>query len=173
MNPIFLLCPMLLPLLAGCILLLAPDWSRRARNRFSMISACLNSILIVLLLRFAVRDSVTIFRFLDDFSLTFRVDGMSILFAMMLAVMWPFALLYAFSYMEHSDPRGRFTAFYLMTYGITLGVALSANLTTLYVFFELLTLITVPVLPLLAPEITLTLSFFLMLAIREPQVRGR
>ena len=37
-----------------------------------------------------------------------------------------------------------FFLFYTMTYGITLGIALSANLLTMYFFYELLTLVTVP-----------------------------
>lgn len=144
MNSILLLIPILLPLLSGAVLLFLPHWPRRRRNGYTFTVACITSVIIVILLFFVQRDTITVFRFTQDFSLSFRVDGLASLFAGMLALMWPPALLYAYEYMEQSDHCGRFFAFYLMTYGITLGVAFSANLITMYVFFELLTLITLP-----------------------------
>ena len=144
MKPIVLLIPMLLPLLSGGVLLLTPDWSARLRNGFSLTAACLTSVLVLMALALVQDGAFTVLRLMGDFTISFRLDGMARLYAGMLAVMWPFALLYAFSYMEHSDPRGRFFAFYLMTYGVALGVAFSANLVTLYVCFEMLTLVTLP-----------------------------
>lgn len=144
MNSILLLVPILLPLLSGSALLFLPHWPKRRRNIFSFSMACVTSVIVVVLLLFAERDTVTLFHLTQEFSIAFRVDGLATLFAGMLALMWPPALLYAYAYMEHSDLRGRFFAFYLMTYGVTLGVAFSANLLTMYVFFELLTLITLP-----------------------------
>ncbi len=144
MSPILLLVPVLIPLLSGCLLLLTPDWPQKRRNLVCFLVTCGTGLLVLFLLLQVRREPVTLFRFWGDFSIVFGVDGPAILFAVMLAAMWPFALLYAFSYMEHADPRGRFMAFYVMTYGVTLGIAFSANLTTLYVFFELLTLVTLP-----------------------------
>ena len=48
------------------------------------------------------------------------------------------------SYMEHIPRQNSFFAFYLMTYGVTLAVAFSANLVTLYLFFECVTFAAVP-----------------------------
>lgn len=65
-------------------------------------------------------------------------------FAGLVASLWPFATLYAFEYMTKEEHEKIFFTFFTMTYGVTLGIALSANLLTMYFFYELLTLVTVP-----------------------------
>ena len=144
MTKILLLLPILFPLFTGGLLLLMSRLPGHVRHVFCLSCACLTSLLTVLALCLAAREPVTVFSLAGDFSIALRVDGVATLFASMLALMWPPALLYAFSYMAHSDGSGRFFAFYLMTYGVTLGAAFSANLLTLYIFFEFLTLITLP-----------------------------
>lgn len=144
MNSILLLIPILLPLLAGAVLLFLPSLPAKYRNRYTFCMACITSIFVLILLCFSQRDTITVFRMLRGFSITFRVDGLASLFGGMVALMWPPALLYAYEYMEHSNKPGRFFAFYLMTYGVALGLAFSANLTTMYIFYEFLTLITLP-----------------------------
>ena len=46
--------------------------------------------------------------------------------------------------MAHEGGEPRFFAFFLLSYGVSAGIALSGNLVTLYFFFELLTLATLP-----------------------------
>ena len=46
--------------------------------------------------------------------------------------------------MEHEENLPRFFGFYTMCFGVTAGIALSANLITMYFFYELLTLVTIP-----------------------------
>ena len=58
--------------------------------------------------------------------------------------MWPLATLYAFEYMTKEEHEKVFFLFYTMTYGVTLGISMAANLLTMYFFYELLTLVTVP-----------------------------
>ena len=69
---------------------------------------------------------------------------MGMVFAGLVSALWPFATLYAFEYMTKEEHEKIFFLLYTMTYGITLGIALSANLLTMYFFYELLTLVTVP-----------------------------
>lgn len=80
----------------------------------------------------------------DNFSLVLRVDGLSAVFAAIVAVLWPITDLYAFEYMQHEEGQNRFFAFFTMTYGVVLGIAFAANLFTMYLFYEMLTLCTLP-----------------------------
>ncbi len=89
-------------------------------------------------------DPFTILEYADGFSVTFHADGFAALFAGMVSIMWPLVLLYAFEYMENEDRKNMFFAFYVMTYGVSLGIAFSANALTMYIFFEMLTLVTIP-----------------------------
>ncbi len=83
-------------------------------------------------------------QFTQNLSVSFKLDGLGCLFAGMVSILWPLATLYAFEYMEHEHRKNTFFMFYIMTYGVTLGIALSANMLTMYIFYELLTLVTLP-----------------------------
>lgn len=76
-------------------------------------------------------------------TLTLRFDGLGRFFAGIVATLWPLTVLYASEYMKHEERQAAFFAFFTLTYGITLGVAMAANLFTMYSFYELLTLSTV------------------------------
>jgi multicomponent Na+:H+ antiporter subunit D len=89
-------------------------------------------------------DPLVVFRFTGNLSVTLRVDGLGSIFACMAAVLWPLALLYSFEYMKHEHNEKSFFLFYVVTYGVTLGVALSENILTMYFFFEMLSLVTLP-----------------------------
>ena len=66
------------------------------------------------------------------------------MFAGLVAVLWPLATLYAFEYMTHEGHEKTFFMFYTMTYGVTLGIAFASDIMSMYLFYELLTLVTVP-----------------------------
>ena len=144
MSPYLLLIPILMPVFCGAVLLFLPRWSEGRRNRYTFTVACLTSAIVLLLLALGRRDTVTVYSFIRGFSIAFRLDGAALLFAAMLALMWPPALLYAYEYMQGEDSQGMFFAYYLMTFGVALGVAFSANLVTMYVFYDMLTLVTLP-----------------------------
>ncbi|MBQ9613937.1 MAG: proton-conducting membrane transporter [Lachnospiraceae bacterium] len=144
MHPVFLLISILLPLAGGFLILPLKFTQDRRRNIYCEIIACLTTVLVWMMILAGSRDPFTIYSFTDGFSITFRLDGMAMLFAGMVSVMWPLVLLYAFSYMEHASRKNPFFAFYVMTYGIALGIAFSADMITMYVFFEMLTLVTIP-----------------------------
>ncbi|MEP4079164.1 monovalent cation/H+ antiporter subunit D family protein [Haloferula sp.] len=78
--------------------------------------------------------------------LAFRVDGLGILFALVASFLWIPTSCYAIGYMrglnEHSQTR--FFAFFAVSLFATLGVAFAGNLLTLYVFYEMLSLATFP-----------------------------
>ena len=144
MNPLFVLIPILLPVSAGISLLFLRIRGDRARNIYVETAAALTSILTWAVLLFGSRELVNVYSFTSGFSINFRVDGLSCLFAGMISVMWPLVLLYAFAYMKGDRRQNSFFAFYIMTYGITLGVAFAGDILTMYVFFEMLTLSTIP-----------------------------
>ena len=52
--------------------------------------------------------------------------------------------VFAFEYMNHEGHRERFFGFYLMTLGAMMGVCFAGNLVTLYLFYEMMTLLSVP-----------------------------
>ena len=144
MNQYLIFVPILIPFLGGSLLLLRPIRDDHIRNVYCEIVACVTSVTVWAVLVYGSRTPVTIYSFIEEFAINFKVDGPAMLFAGMVSIMWPLVLLYAFDYMEHSVRKNAFFAFYVMTYGVTLGIAFSADLVTMYVFFEMLTLVTLP-----------------------------
>ena len=146
MSPYFLLIPILFPILGAFLLffLKFPAESDKARNRYTESIVVLTGIIVWILIFTVRRESVHVYSFISGFSISFRMDGLSALFAGMISLMWPLVMLYAFKYMEHDKEKNKFFAFYVMTYGITLGLSFASNMTTLYTFIEMLSLVTIP-----------------------------
>ena len=72
------------------------------------------------------------------------MDGAAKLFAGLSASLWPFTMVYAWDYMKHEGHKPMFWAFFTASFGVTLGIAFAANMMTMYLFYELLTLATIP-----------------------------
>ena len=134
----------LVPVLGGFLVFPIQFRTDRARNIYVESVTVFNSILVWLALLGAERDVFTVYSFSGGFSIDLRLDGLGALFAGMISLMWPLVVIYAFEYMDHAAHKNSFYAFYTMTYGITCGVAFAANMTTVYVFYEMLTLVTLP-----------------------------
>lgn len=70
----------------------------------------------------------------------FRLDGLALLFALLILVIGLLVILYARYYLSAKDSMGRFFAYLLMFMGSMLGIVLSENLLQLVVFWELTSL---------------------------------
>ena len=134
----------LIPVLGGISIPLVPIKSRKIKNIYIETIVIINSLLVACLIFNPPEGRFEIVNFIQKLSLSLRMDGMSAVFGGLIAALWPLATLYAFSYMEHDKRQDNFFLFYTITYGITLGVAFSEDLLTMYFFYELLTLSTMP-----------------------------
>lgn len=70
-------------------------------------------------------------------SLSFRIDGLSLLFGLLIAGIGALVLIYAADYLGDDPQVGRFYAFLLLFLGSMLGLVLADNLYALFVFWEL------------------------------------
>lgn len=76
--------------------------------------------------------------------IAFNLDPMSFIFALVSSVLWVPASIYACAYMHNDPHEGRFFGYYLASLAVTMGIAFSGSLVALYLFYELLTLVTYP-----------------------------
>jgi len=70
--------------------------------------------------------------------LSLRADGFRSLYAAVACFMWMMTSLFTPEYMAHGHRQGRYCLFTLLTQGATVGVFLSDDLITAFVFFEIL-----------------------------------
>ena len=78
--------------------------------------------------------------------IAFRVEPLGLIFALVASSLWLVATLYAQCYMKVLRYRhlGRFFACYAIALGAAAGIAFSSNLLTLFIFYEVLSLSTYP-----------------------------
>jgi multicomponent Na+:H+ antiporter subunit D len=79
-------------------------------------------------------------------SLTFTVEPLGASFAAIASFLWIVTSLYSIGYMRghNEDYQTRFYAFFAVALASTMGVALSGNMLTLFVFYEALSISTYP-----------------------------
>lgn len=144
MNRLWLCFVVVFPMIAG---LMVPWFHRRFPGYLRIylgLAVLFNSVLVWLLLFHRPETGITLFYFTGNLTIAFELDGLGSVFAGLVSFLWPLATLYSFEYMTKEENEDIFFMFYTMTYGVTLGIALADNILTMYCFYELLTLVTVP-----------------------------
>ena len=88
----------------------------------------------------------TLVEVLPGLSLTFTIEPLGMLFALIASGLWILTSLYSIGYMRahHEEHQTRFYAWFAVAIGSTIGVAFAGNLLTLFIFYEILTLSTYP-----------------------------
>ncbi len=87
-----------------------------------------------------------VFQLLPGLSITLRADGFSMIFALVASSLWMIAVFYSLGYMRaHNEPKQtRFNACFALAIFGAIGVAFSDNLLTLYLFYEIVSICTYP-----------------------------
>ena len=111
-----------------------------ATLKFLIVASMVPLVLDGTRLEFTLAEPVT------GFPLQLRVDALGMLFALVSSFLWIVTSVYSIGYMrglrEHDQTR--YYSFFALSLSATVGVAFSANLLTLYLFYEMLTLSTYP-----------------------------
>ncbi len=139
---------MIVPLLAAVGLLVF----RRQPNIREAVTLIAGVVLFVLVLQLYANyqrnliANVHWLEILPGLVLSFRVEALSLMFALIASLLWPVTTLYAIGYMRAHEEENQ-TRFYLcfaLAIAATMAICFSANLFTLFIFYELLTLSTYP-----------------------------
>ncbi|MDY3920257.1 MAG: proton-conducting transporter membrane subunit [Candidatus Limivivens sp.] len=72
--------------------------------------------------------------------LHFTMDGFRLIYGTIASFMWMMAAVFSREYFTHHGNRNRFYLFLLLTFGATMGVFLAADLFTMFLFFEIMSL---------------------------------
>ena len=90
------------------------------------------------------KDGFILFYLTKTLPVYFRIDSVGTLFSLLAVTVLPFAGLFSFEYMKHEEHESRYYGFYLLVFGVLNGLCFAGNLITFYLFFELLTLSSMP-----------------------------
>lgn len=143
-----LLFPLIITLLAPFAILLTGK-RQNVREAVSFVAAGLAFISVA---RFipavlgGVIYQIDIFHILPGISIGFCLDGLGIIFALIAPFLWAFATSYNIGYMRSLDEHAQTRYYFCFAVAIfgALGVAMSANIFTLYLFYEIISVFTYP-----------------------------
>jgi len=143
-----LLLAVIIPLFGSLVVMTLKDHP----NLREMVSSCASILLFLIVLSFipALKAGETlvypIFQLLPGLSITLRADGFSMIFAMVASSLWMIAVFYSMGYMRaHDEPcQTRFNACFALAIFGAIGVAFSDNFLTLYLFYEIVSVCTYP-----------------------------
>lgn len=138
------LLPVLLPVLSGFALLITDEKKLKNLKTIVAVLVSLNALLTWIAILFMPEQTYTLIRFTEKLTFSLRLDGLSKLFSGMVSILWVFTTFYAFEYMKHEGHERRFFSYFLMSFGVVIGISFSANLFTLYLFYEYLSFSTLP-----------------------------
>jgi len=141
--PVFVLLTSFLP---AVITFFLDQESHRLRNALSLGGAVFKVALIVAML-FAVERGAsyeTEIPLAPGLVLLLRIDALALLFVSLSAVLWLLTTIYAIAYFGSKPELSRFFGFFSLCVAATTGIALSGSLISFFIFFELLTLSTWP-----------------------------
>lgn len=137
-----------LPALAVPLLLLTRQYPN-IREAVSLLAASALFVLVALLYRdFTAGGSAQAFwiAVMPGLEIGFRVEALGVLFALVASFLWIVTTLYSIGYMRaHAeDNQTRFYVFFAVSIAAVMAIAFAANLFTLFIFYEVLTLATYP-----------------------------
>ena len=139
---------MLAPVAASLGILALGRWPK-ARSAWTIGTSPVGFIFLLLLYPHITgggRPAFELLEILPGLSVAFEVEPLGLLYAMVASGLWILTSIYAVGYMKHQEePRQTgFFFFFAIAIGAAMGVAFSGNLLTLFLFYELLTLSTFP-----------------------------
>lgn len=144
MNAYMMVIAVLLPMFGGILIPILPFRKRKVMAFYIELLVLVTSALTFLLMMNPPEDAFVLFRFTGRLSISLKLDAAGSVFAVILAFLWPFATLYSFEYMKQEEHERVFFMFYTLTFGVTLGIAMAEDIVTMYFFYEMLTMVTLP-----------------------------
>ena len=134
----------------GALFIIFYGKKQNIRELCSIIAGILKLIIILSMIPEVVYDnkiiSYSLFTLLPGIEISFKVDALGLLFAMGAALLWIATTIYSIGYMRSNNETNqtRYYTCFAVALSCTIGVAFSANLFTMFLFYEGLTLITYP-----------------------------
>lgn len=143
MQATLLVLAPLFPALCAAILWFLPAMNEeKPRNRFVMAALTL-SFLLTIALCLTGDGMITLFSITATLPIVLKSDALGRFFALLMSAMWLNSGAFSFRYMAHEGAQKRFYTFYLLTLATLMGLCFSGTLVTMYLNFELMTLLSV------------------------------
>ena len=129
-----------MPILMGFCVYFIGKKNELLRDSISVLVSIIELILaIVLVVKY--KDTQFSIDYVFGIGLSFKADGFRCLYSIVSIFLWFITLLFSHEYMRNYNDKNRYYMFYLWTLGSVIGVFLSNNLFTTFVFFEMMSFV--------------------------------
>ncbi len=131
------------------LIFLTGNLSSDLRNLWSLLAATIKFSVIASMVPSILEGTVykiTLFQIAPGITLMFRLDSLGAFFGLLSSMLWFITIIYAIGYMENEKELTRFFGFFALCICATMGVAFAGNMFTLFLFYEMLTICTYPLL---------------------------
>ncbi|MDE6621795.1 MAG: proton-conducting membrane transporter [Lachnospiraceae bacterium] len=142
-----ILVSIILPIIIGGILIFLPDKifaDRSSLLKMTGVSFAVSALAAVYVISGAAGNTLTLFRLVSEVPVYFAIDNLGRIFAGTVVFVFLLAGFFSFVYMSHEKNEKRYYGFYLITFGVLMGLCFSGNLVTMYLFYEFMTLVSMP-----------------------------
>lgn len=143
-SNILLIVPVFFPMLAALFTLVIKQKFSDRSFRQMYVGAVLVINFGLTLLALFKGGRLVVLKLTESLPILFKVDGMTWLFTCLVSVMWLLAGIFSFEYMKHEENNETYYMFYLLSLGILIGLGMAGNYMTMYLFYEGMTLLTMP-----------------------------
>lgn len=139
-----ILLPILFPIILGGYLAADKRLNKTRALRIITTAALVLNFAFVVLCIFREGKELFLWNLSAGLRINFRVDNTGRFFSALVAAMFTLVGFFSFEYIKHEDKENQFLGFYLITYGTLIGIDFAGNLITMYLFFELMTVLSLP-----------------------------
>jgi len=133
----------IIPLILGVILYFVK--TNKIANRIMCLAPSVIGLIISIIVCVSgTINPITIFKITSDIKMVFRSDVISNFFAILVSLIMSIVTIYSFEYFKEDERKNKFDAFFVLSYAALMFLCYSGNLITMYITFEMVTLLSMP-----------------------------
>jgi len=139
----------LVSLIGAFLILLTGERSRNLREFWTILASVVKFSIVLSMVPFILDGKIieyTVFNISPGLSIQFKVDALGIIFGLTASFLWIITSFYSIGYVrslkEHAQTR--YFVCFAIALSATMGVAFSANMFTTFLFYEIITVCTYP-----------------------------
>ncbi len=135
--------------IASFLIAITGDRARNLRETWTILAAVIKFGIVISMLPDILNGKIieyTLLKITPELILHFKVDALGIFFAITASFLWIITSFYSIGYMRGLNEHGqtRYFAYFAIALSATMGVAFSANMFTAFLFYEIITISTFP-----------------------------
>ena len=134
----------LIPILISLVLYFKKN-NNKILNRILCIAPLGISLILNIVICFTGHlEPLVLFKISEDLLIVAQIDTTSKFFALLISLIMIIVTIYSFKYFEEDERKNHFDAFFMLSYAALMMLTYSGNLITMYITFEMVTLLSMP-----------------------------